>query len=372
MTTKASLAPSLRDELTRRIRASGPINFATFMEVALYDPRNGFYARPPVGKEGHFVTSPHVSPAFGDLMARQVAESWEILGRPRRFDLVEVGAGDGTLAVQILAAVRAVPDLSRALRYVPVERSPGALAALRASGLEPRTSLAEIEDVGCVVANEVLDNLPFHRLRERDGSIREVFVDLDHDRFVEFEGEPTERAMAALGDRRLRPGEERPVSPAALELIGHIAGVLEGGYAFLFDYGFARGETPGPVHAYRYHRALAGVLEDPGSRDITAAVDLDAVAEEARRSPLTIWGPVAQREALLGLGYRMWASGVRARQAEAEARGDWRAANRLYAARSRGSILIDPAKLGGLSLLVFGTEGLPPPAAVLGDRDTGC
>ncbi|MGH2675628.1 MAG: hypothetical protein ACRDH1_09485, partial [Actinomycetota bacterium] len=68
----------------------------------------------------------------------------------------------------------------------------------------------------------------------------------------------------------------------------------------------------------------------------------------------------------------LWSSGVRRRQAEAEARGDWREANRLYGARSRASILVDPAKLGGLRLLAFGTEGLPPPAAVLGDRDAGC
>jgi hypothetical protein len=85
-----------------------------------------------------------------------------------------------------------------------------------------------------------------------------------------------------------------------------------------------------------------------------------------------VWGSVSQREALLGLGYRMWASGVRTRQAEAEAHDDWREANRLYAARSRASILIDPAKLGGLRLVAFGTEGLPAPAAASGDRQPGC
>ena len=373
MTTKASLAPSLRDELARRIRATGPIDFATFMEVALYDPGNGFYARPPVGETGHFLTSPHVSPAFGDLLAREAAECWEALGRPRPFDLVEIGAGDGTLAAQIVAAVLAVPDLASAFRYVPVERSPGAQAALRASGLKPRTSLAEVgAAAGCVVANEVFDNLPFHRLRERDGRVREVFVGLEQDRFVEVEGEATERAMALLGDRRLGPGEERPVSLAAAELVGQIAGVLDRGYAFLFDYGFTGPEPPGPVHAYRDHRVLAEILEDPGSRDVTAAVDLDAVADQARRAGVQVWGPVSQRQALLGLGYRMWASGVRTRQGEAEARGDWREAIRLYAARSRASILIDPAKLGGLRVLAFGTEGLPAPAAARGDRQTGC
>jgi SAM-dependent MidA family methyltransferase len=367
-----TLRSSLRDRLVRLIRASGPIDFAAFMDLALYDPEEGFYASPPVGEDGHFVTSPHVSPAFGDLVARQLAESWEALDRPRPFDLVEVGAGDGTLAVQILAAVRTVPDLAAALRYTAVERTPGALATLEASGLEARGSLAEVGSVtGCVLANEVLDNLPFHRLQDRDGRTMEVFVGLEGDRLVEIEGEPTEDAIDLL-DRPLRPGQERRVSPAASAMVRDLAAVLDRGYAYLFDYGFAGEVSPGPVHAYRDHRVLAEVLEEPGSRDVTAAVDLDAVAAEARRSGLLVWGPIDQREALLGLGYRLWASGVRARQADAEAKGHWREANRLYAARSRASILVDPAKLGSLQLLAFGTEGLPPPAAILGDRQTGC
>ncbi|HYZ11726.1 MAG TPA: SAM-dependent methyltransferase [Actinomycetota bacterium] len=371
--TKAFVAPTLRDELSTTIRGTGPIDFAAFMDVALYDPDDGFYARPPVGEEGHFVTSPHVSPAFGDLLARQVAGSWEALGRPRPFDLVEVGAGDGTLALQILTAARTVPELADAIRYTGVERTPGVRAALEASGLPVRTSLEDVGSAtGMVLANEVLDNLPFHRLRERDGRLREVYVGLDGDRLIEVEDEPSAAALAALGDRRPGPGRELPVSPAAAAMVRRIAGVLERGHALLFDYGFTGRQTPGPVHAYRDHRVLAEVLEDPGSRDVTAAVDLDAVADEARRSGLQVWGPVTQRQALLGLGYRLWASGVRARQTEAEVRGDWREANRLYAARSRASILIDGAKLGGLWLLAFGTEGLPAPAAALGDRQIGC
>lgn len=366
------LRVSLRERLVRLIRESGPIDFAAFMDLALYDPEEGFYARPPIGEDGHFVTSPHVSPAFGDLVARQVAESWEALGRPRPFDLVEIGAGDGTLAVQILAAVRTVPDLAAALRYTAVERTPGARAVLEASGLEARASLDEVGPAtGCIVANEVLDNLPFHRLRERDGGVSEVFVGIDGDRLVEVEGKPTRDAIDSL-DRPLQPGEERPVSPAASAMVRDLAAALDRGYALLFDYGFGAEVPPGPVHAYRDHRVLAEVLEDPGSRDVTAAVDLDAVAAEAGRSGLQVWGPLPQREALLGLGYRLWASGVRTRQAEAEANGDWREANRLFAARSRASILVDPAKLGGLRLLALGTEGLPPPAAVLGDRQIGC
>src|SRR5438093_13655136 len=122
----ADLAARLRD----RIAAIGPITFAEFMEWALYDPEEGFYARLPVGEEGHFVTSPHLSPVFGRLVARQVAEFWELLDRPAPFDVIEVGAGDGTLAHQILGAL---PDeVTRVVRFAAVERSAAGRRALEA------------------------------------------------------------------------------------------------------------------------------------------------------------------------------------------------------------------------------------------------
>jgi SAM-dependent MidA family methyltransferase len=363
------MRPGLTDRLVERIRAHGPITFAEFMEVALYDPDEGFYARPAVGRgdDGHFVTSPHVSPAFGDLLGRQVAECWDLLGRPSPFTVAEVGAGDGTLARQTLAAAGSVPGLAEAVRYVAVERTEGQTVALRDAGLETAASLTEVGPVtGCVVANEVLDNLPFHRLRGRDGDVVEVMVGAVGDRLVEVEGPVTAEALDLLTED-LGPGQERAVSPSARRLIDEVAGTLAPGYSFLFDYG-----PTGPVHAYRDHRVLAEVLDEPGSRDVTAGVDLEAVAGMARDAGLQTWGPVTQREALLALGYRLWTAGVRTRQAEAEIADDWRAANRLFEARSRASILIDEAKLGGLWLLALGTEGLSPPAAVRGDRETGC
>ena len=360
---------ALLGRLRRRIREKGPITFAEFMEAALYDPADGFYARAPIGRDGHFVTSPHVSPAFGDLVARQLAESWDSLGKPSPFTVAELGAGDGTLARRILEAVAPLADLAAALRYVAVERTPGQSEALRDDALETAGALEELGPLtGCVIANELLDNVPFHRLRERDGRVVEVKVGEDDGSLVEVEADPSDEALGALG-RPLAPGEERPVSPKAMEIVRDVAGALERGYAFLFDYGFVAGETPGPVHAYRDHKVLADVFEDPGGRDVTAAVDLEAVAAEALTAGLQVWGPVTQREALLALGYRLWSAGVRKRQAETQ---DAREANRLYEARSRASILIDEDKLGGLYLLALGTEGLPPPVSVLGDRDAGC
>ena len=361
---------SLEDRLVTRIRERGPITFAEFVEAALYDPDEGFYARPQVGRGGHFWTSPHVSPAFGDLVARQVAEAWEALGRPSRLDVVELGAGDGTLARQILRAAEAVPALSAAISYVGIERTPGQRGALEEAGIRAAGSILEVAPVtGVVLGNEVLDNLPFHRLRGRHDGAVEILVGEGDGRLVEVEGPPT---PAAHLDNPPGPGEERTVSPATAELIADVAKSLERGYVLLFDYGFAGDEPPGPTHAYRGHQAMDDVLSDPGSRDITAAVDLDTVIEAARGAGLQTWPPTTQRDALLALGYRLWASGVRRRQAEAEAAGEARAAARLYEERSRSSILVDESKLGGLHVLAFATEGLPAPAAALGDRQIGC
>jgi SAM-dependent MidA family methyltransferase len=362
----------VKEKLLDRIRASGPITFAEFMDVALYDSEAGFYARPPVGEAGHFVTSPHVSPAFGALLARQVGQAWDLLGKPSEMTVLEVGAGDGTLARQILEGVAVVPELAAAVRYLAVERSPGARDSLAGAGIEVRPSLDEVDPfTGCVLANELLDNLPFRRVRQRDGRTVEVVVGVEDGRLVEIEQEaPSDLVEMTAGFST--DAEEYPVSPEALGFARDVARVLKRGYCFLFDYGFAEGDSPGPVHAYRDHRVLEDVLDEPGSRDVTAAVDLAAVAREATGAGLRVWGPISQREALLGLGFRTWMQALRSRQTELQVTRGWRYAARVYSERQRASILIDPDKLGGLQVLVFGTDGLPPPAASIGDVETGC
>jgi SAM-dependent MidA family methyltransferase len=374
METRTSRDPtSLRWRLVERIRTHGPITFDDFMETALYDPGNGFYVRPRVGEEGDFVTSPHVSSAFGALLARQVGQVWDLMGKPPLLTVAEAGAGDGTLARQILEGVRSVPELATSVRYVALERSPGARFALAALPLELHGSVEDLEPLeGCILANELLDNLPFRRLRRRGGRTVEVRVGASNGRLVEVEAEAPIELLSLLPRPLEKEREERPVSPHALGFVRQVARVLRRGYCFLFDYGFAAGEKAGPVHAYRRHHVLDDVLEDPGSRDVTAAVDFEALAVEARRFRLSVWGPISQREALLGLGFRTWISGLRHRQAELQLARKSREVARVYSERQRASILIDPDKLGGLRVLVFGTEGLPPPAAAIGDRDTGC
>src|SRR5439155_949163 len=157
-TSRVGPAATPREAIRDAIEARGPITFAEFMELALYGP-GGFYQTPPVGPSGDFVTSPHVHPVFCELVAAALRELADRLGPPSPLRLVEVGAGDGTLARCLLAGSGGLP-----ISYTPVERSHGARTELSTiEGIGVRSELVPPFDV--VLANELRDNLPFRVLR---------------------------------------------------------------------------------------------------------------------------------------------------------------------------------------------------------------
>ena len=158
-----------RDAVAGAIRDHGPITFAEYMELALFG-RGGFFEQPPIGPDGHFVTSPHVHPVFAELLAGAIVDLHGRLGEPRPFLVTEVGAGDGTLARPLVEHLR---DLDA--EYTTVETSPGARRALETI---ERVRVAERLDTApqLIMANELMDNLPFRRLRGTASGTKEVLV----------------------------------------------------------------------------------------------------------------------------------------------------------------------------------------------------
>src|SRR5271154_2294539 len=116
-------ATSLATILTEHIRAWGPITFAKYMDACLYDPRHGYYTRAEQSPRRDYFTSVDASPIFGRLLARQCLEMWVQLGRPSEFLLLDLGAGPGALAAQVLDfAAESFPEFYIAVQYVAVER----------------------------------------------------------------------------------------------------------------------------------------------------------------------------------------------------------------------------------------------------------
>lgn len=329
------------DAIRRAILEHGPITFAEYMERALYGP-GGFYERPPVGAAGDFVTSPHVHPVFGAMLGVAVRDLFHELGGPTPLRVAEVGAGDGTLAVQLLGALAGLD-----VDYAAIDASPGARSALSAiDGVRAEAGLTDAAHV--VVANELMDNLPFRRVR----GDREVRIGLEGAAFVEVEtpwaGEPGPA------------GGETIVPVGALAFIDDLARTLTRGYALLIDYG-AVGSSGGDMHGYRDHRMVEDVLTHPGSSDITAGVDFALIARHAQTRGLVAFPSVTQHDALLALGFESWLRDeLDHQQALLDAREGLEAV-RTWSGRSRATLLVDPSALGRFRWLLLASPGLPAP-----------
>jgi NADH dehydrogenase [ubiquinone] 1 alpha subcomplex assembly factor 7 len=328
-----------REAVVAAVLDHGPISFAEYMELALYGP-GGFYEDPPVGADRDFVTSPHIHPIFGTLVARAIEQLRDALGSPRPFRLVEVGAGDGTLARQLIGELGDEP-----LEYTAVERSPGARAALgTVDGVRVAETMPDAAHV--ILANELLDNLPFRQMRTTDAGFVEMQVGVEDGRLVEV-------------DAPLDGSDQADATDAFLVLTWHSLR-RDRGYALLIDYGDV-GAPGGGVYGYRAQRVLDLELDRPGSMDITSGVDFARVAHSAEALGLVAFPTVTQFRALGALGYESWAREELARQhALLDARDA--EAVRAWSARSRASLLVDPAHLGRFRWLLLATPGLPQPA----------
>ena len=317
----------LRELIIGRIHTRGPLTFAEYMELALYHPELGYYARTdrPSGRAGDFFTSVDVGPLFGALLADQFAEMWRILGSPE-FDLVEVGAGSGWLSCDILdAAATSDPAFYATIRLQLVERSSTARAAqpaaLSAHADRLTASPRSLPDAMCgaIFANELLDALPTHVVVMTRSGLREIFVDARGDRLVERDGPLSSPAIAAYFDHlrlQLQPGWRAEVNLSAVAWVGEAARRLRRGFLLLIDYGHDARELYSATHAAgtlaTYHRHVIDVgatahsvapwLTDPGERDITSHVDLSSIRMTAEDEGLHLLGLLDQTYFLMGLG----------------------------------------------------------------------
>jgi SAM-dependent MidA family methyltransferase len=334
----------------------GPIGFDEFMELALYGP-GGFFEAPPVGADRHFVTSPHVHPfVFSHCLRDALLDAWHALGEPDPFAIVELGAGDGTLAGSLLEAFAELP-VPR-IDYTAVEISPGAREALVARGLAAVPRVEDLEPLeGVAFANELLDNLPFLRARGSRSGVVEIRVGLDDGRLTELEVPWDRRDVPPPS---LGTGVETAVPIGSFGTLDALASTIRRGSVLVIDYGKVDGPV-GPARGYREQRLVTDLLADPGDTDVTAGVAFDRVAEHARGLGLQAFGPVSQADALRALGHDRWERTMREIQAMLQRTGRGAEAVRVWEARSRAGLLADPSGFGGFWWLVLTTDDLPAP-----------
>jgi SAM-dependent MidA family methyltransferase len=258
-----------------------------------------------------------------------------------------------------------------AVRYEPIEvdaaREVQIAARLAEAGFGDllRTS-ADESIVGCVLANEVADALPVHRVTWRAGRLREILVDWQNEAFAEVLGDPSTVALAARLDAEgveLAEGQRAEISLAVDGWIEAVAAGLRRGLLLIIDYGYPAAELYGPrraggtLLAYVNHRAHDDALMNVGRQDLTAHADLTAIERAATRAGLVSIGATTQAEFLGSLGIT---------ELVAEAQRDPATTMESYLALRSGVMrLLDPAASGGFKVLGFGRD-LPPAAELRG------
>ena len=359
----AGLLERIRDE----IRATGPMPFARFMELALYARDVGYYraTEPRPGRDGDFITAPELHPIFGATLATAVDEIWRRMGGPAPFVLRELGAGTGTLAVAILDALReGGSPLLESITYEPVEIDDRRLEAfatrLDAAGHGTRhRTPGGGPIVGVILGNEVLDALPVHRVRRRGDALREIAVDLASDgRLVEVEIVPSTPPVATYLEDAGIDLVDGQTAEFALGLTPWIAGAardLARGVLLLVDYGAPAPELYDPIRrrngtlrAYIRHQVHDDPYRHVGRQDLTAHVDITAVERAAHAAGLTTIGMTTQAEALMGLGIEARLQAIQADPATT--------IEEYALVRSALMRLLDPAAMGRFRVMAFGRD----------------
>ncbi len=304
---------SLSEIIIKKIQQHGSISFRDFMEMALYYPELGYYTsdKDKIGKKGDYYTSPNLTPAFGEMIGRQLEEMWHVLGE-KEFTVVEMGAGTGILSQDIIDYLKKNKKFYRGIDYCIVEKS-HAMRKEQENRLDEKvrwfSSIKELSGIkGCVLSNELIDAFPVHRVVMGE-ELKEVYVGYK-DGFFEI----LKPASNVLKDYLAELGVVLPwgyrteINLDAVKWIEEVSTALEKGFVITIDYGYPSSElyqeyrSYGTLMCYYKHTANDKPYEHIGEQDITSHVNFSALEHWGRKNGLELCGFTDLVRFLSGLG----------------------------------------------------------------------
>jgi SAM-dependent MidA family methyltransferase len=322
----------LRQKIISKIQSEGPISFETFMDMALYEPSLGYYRRDSatIGRAGDFYTSPHLHPIFGAMLGRQMEEMWEWMDRPEVFCVVEMGAGMGYLAKDLMGGLTGREILPH-LEYLIIEQNPSIrreqerlLGDFRHK-VKWASDLKEIETFsGCFLSNELLDAFPV-RLVEMDREWMEIYVALSSRDLVAKDSEEGVSEATAFAEVKrpcgadirdyfrgvsleLPKGYRTEVNLKLKEWLLNVNEKLSEGFVLTIDYGYtamdyySEDRNRGTLLCYHRHQVNEDPYRNIGQQDITAHVNFSSLKKWGDEAGLRTVGFTHQGAYLVSLG----------------------------------------------------------------------
>lgn len=319
---------SLKQKIIEKIKSEGPISFETFMEMALYYPCLGYYAKDStiIGRVGDFYTSPHMHFLFGAMLGRQMQEMWEIIDKPDDFHIVEIGAGMGYLAKDMLEYLRASSvkcqvsgkekNIFKHLKYIIVELNPAMKAKqqklLKEFGDKVAwiSYLSELKPItGCFLSNELLDAFPV-RLVEMQDELKEIYLSLNGDDLIEIKMACSDEVKDYFNEFsvKLTYGYRTEVNLNIRDWLNAVNNKLSEGFILTIDYGYSTKDyysedrNRGTLLCYYKHRLNENPYENIGEQDITAHVNFSSLKKWGEELDIKTIGFCPQGTYLVSLG----------------------------------------------------------------------
>jgi NADH dehydrogenase [ubiquinone] 1 alpha subcomplex assembly factor 7 len=322
----------LETEIRRRIAAAGPMPVGEYMALCLTDRAHGYYTtHDPLGARGDFITAPEVSQMFGELIGLWMAAVWKQMGEPANLRIIELGPGRGTMMSDALRATKVMPAFRAAVVLHLVEISPVLQSQQEATFEQlpvPMFWHPMLRDVpagpAIVVANEFFDALPVNQAVKTDLGWHERRIEIDSESKLAFIVAPD---PILHFDRLLPPAVREAAASSifewrsdtvAMEMGRRIA--RDGGAALVIDYGHAKSAVGETLQAVGQH-AYADPLTAPGTIDLTAHVDFQALAGAVEAMGANSFGPIEQSEFLRRLGIETRAATLKAKAEGTRATG---------------------------------------------------
>lgn len=298
------------------------ITFAEYMETCLYAPEYGYYmkAKQKIGKQGDFYTSSTVHPVFAETIALFIEKVTQKWSAPDSINFIEMGAGTGLFATQLLDALRTHNrQLYESITYIILEKSPYHIQ-LQEEQLEPHSQrvqwvsqISELPSTGVVFANELFDAFPVHLVQKRNGTLFEKVVRYDEmsDSLKEDVVHCTNTHISDyLHEHKivLTDGQALEIPLAAQAWMKKTVQHINEGLFMTFDYGYTNEELQLPQHrqgsllCYHNHQVDDRYYEKPGEKDITYHVHFDALRNNALENGWKLEGLFPQTEFLMMCG----------------------------------------------------------------------
>jgi SAM-dependent MidA family methyltransferase len=352
------------------------ITFAEYMELILYHPQHGYYASSEsrISEGGDFLTSPHLANDFGEMLAAQLYQMWQVVGSPQIFSIVEMGAGQGLLAAQILDySSRVYPEFFRSIDYLIIEIAPAMISAQQArlKNLPVRwcdwDKILDRSIVGCFLSNELIDALPVHQVIVSEDKLQEIYITIGSDEnniFAEIIGNLSTDKLEQywrlnninLLSDKYSEDYRTEVNLAALGWLEKVSQKLQRGYIVSIDYGYTADRYYNPIRSqgtlqcYYQHAYHNDPYINIGNQDLTAHVDFTAVQNQGELLGLQTVGFIQQGMFLMALGLGERIASI------SSSGGDLQS---LLRRRQNLHQLIDPMGLGKFGVLIQ-SQGLTP------------